>query len=157
MWVFAKALDYKRVTVILAWIWTFIQWIWYWELLQLLCSWRSTTILVRPGPSGAPKQANCWQEVNYSYKVTLKVSDTSESKFILPFVICIRLKIILKGANNDNQNPGEFFNQILLNSFYKDWNTIFKSFVLWFGEFLVSSFVKNQLTIKRAILVVRCL
>ena len=29
--------------------------------------------------------------------------------------------------------------------------------MLWFGEFLVSSFVKNQLTIKRAILVVRCL
>ena len=54
-------------------------------------------------------------------------------------------------------NPGEFFNQTLFNSFFKDGNTIFKSFVLWFGEFLVSSFVKNQLTIKKAILVVRCL
>ena len=41
-------------------------------------------------------------------------------------------------------NPGEFFNQILFNSFYKDGNTIFKSFVLWFGEFLVSSFVKKS-------------
>ena len=36
-----------------------------------------------------------------------------------------------------------FTKQILFNSFYKDANMIFKSFALWFGQFIVSSFVKK--------------
>ena len=53
--------------------------------------------------------------------------------------------------------PRRVFNQILFNSFWKSANSFFKSFLPWFGEFLVSSFVKNQLPIKRASFVVRCL
>ena len=68
-----------------------------------------------------------------------------------------RLYIVPKYHNMINIHKSRrVSNQVLFYSFKKGGNTNFMSFVLWFGEFLVASFVKNQLTIKRAIRVVRC-